>query len=71
MLKKLIPVVFYLLVAAFALIYLSRLDWTTISTLKLDWLWLLVATVLSLALRLWYAEIWMLLLKRLGADFWK
>ena len=68
MAKKLIPAVFYLLVAVFAAIYLSRIDWQGLSEITLNPWWLLVATGISLLTRFWFAEIWLYLLRRLGAS---
>ena len=68
MVKKLIPAVFYLLVIVFGAIYLTRIDWQGLSTIAINPWWLLVATVISLFTRFWFAEIWLFLLKRLGAS---
>ena len=67
MAKRLIPVVFYALVIVFGTIYLTRIDWQGLSEITIDPLWLLVATAVSLFTRFWFAEIWLFLLKRLGA----
>jgi uncharacterized membrane protein YbhN (UPF0104 family) len=68
MVKKLIPVVFYALVIVFGAIYLTRIDWQGLSEITINPWWLLVATAFSLLTRFWFAEIWLFLLKRLGAN---
>ena len=68
MVKKLIPVVFYALVIVFGAIYLTRIDWQGLSEITINPWWLLVATAVSLFTRFWFAEIWLFLLKRLGAN---
>ncbi|MEO0024986.1 MAG: hypothetical protein RL196_1427 [Actinomycetota bacterium] len=67
MAKKLIPAVFYALVIIFAAVYLSRIDWQGLSQVTINPWWLAVATAVSLLTRYWFAEIWLLLLTRLGA----
>ncbi|MEY4366803.1 MAG: hypothetical protein RLZ28_218 [Actinomycetota bacterium] len=67
MAKRLIPAVFYALVIVFGAIYLTRIDWQGLSEITIDPWWLLVATAVSLFTRFWFAEIWLFLLKRLGA----
>ena len=62
---------FYLAVAIFAYFYLQSIDWATLFKIKINWLWMLAATGASLAVRFWFAEIWMLLLRRLGAQIRK
>ena len=59
---------FYLAVAVFAYFYLRAIDWAELAKININWMWLLAATVSSLAVRFWFAEIWMLLLRRLGAS---
>lgn len=68
MVKKLIPAIFYALVVIFAALYLSKIDWAGLANIEIDWVWLTVATLVSIAARLWFAQIWLFLLKRLGAN---
>ena len=59
---------FYALIAFFAALYLSTLDWEVIAQIRPNW-WLLgLATALGLAARYWYAGIWVYFLKNLGAS---
>ena len=45
----------------------SRIDWQGLSEITINPWWLAVATAVSLLTRYWFAEIWLLLLTRLGA----
>jgi glycosyltransferase 2 family protein len=58
---------FYVLIAFFAVLYLSTLDWAAISQIRPNWWLIAVATALGLAARYWYAGIWVYFLKNLGA----
>jgi glycosyltransferase 2 family protein len=58
---------FYALIAFFAAIYLSTLDWAAIAQIRPNWGLLALATVLGLAARYWYAGIWVYFLRNLGA----
>lgn len=58
---------FYALIAFFAALYLSTLDWQVIAGIRPNWGLLAVATALGLAARYWYAGIWVYFLKNLGA----
>lgn len=60
-------VAFYVLIAFFAVLYLSTLDWDAISQIRPNWGLIAVATALGLAARYWYAGIWVYFLKNLGA----
>jgi glycosyltransferase 2 family protein len=60
-------VAFYVLIAFFAVLYLSTLDWDAISQIRPNWGLLAVATALGLAARYWFAGIWVYFLKNLGA----
>jgi uncharacterized membrane protein YbhN (UPF0104 family) len=59
---------FYLAVAVFAYFYLKSIDWQSLSRVRVNWFWMLAATASSILVRFWFAEIWMLLLRRLGAN---
>jgi len=65
---KAVPWAFYALVAVFAYFYLKGLDWATLSKVSIDWRWMVAATVASIAVRYWFAGIWMFLLRSLNAD---
>ncbi len=58
---------FYLAIAVFAFFYLKGIDWVALSRVNINWWFMLAATVSSVLVRFWFAEIWMLLLRRLGA----
>lgn len=49
-------------------IYLAQLDWASIGQLRPDFTWLIFASIAAMATRLWFAQIWLTLLKRLGAN---
>lgn len=59
---------FYLAVGVFAFFYLKGLDWVALSQVSINWWFMLAATATSILVRFWFAEIWMILLRRLGAD---
>ena len=64
---RVIPIVFYALIAVFAVIYLTKINWSALANLKLQWGWIVASSVAAIALRYWYASIWMFLMRRLGA----
>lgn len=65
--KRAIPIVFYVLLTVFLVVYLTTIDWATIASIRFDWLWVVVATVVSLAYRYWMVLIWLVILRSLGA----
>ncbi|MEN9752884.1 MAG: hypothetical protein RL670_575 [Actinomycetota bacterium] len=65
--SRFIAPAFYLAVAVFAFFYLRSIDWATLAEVRINWWWMLAATAASLLVRFWFAEIWLLLLRRLGA----
>ncbi|MEY4067144.1 MAG: hypothetical protein RIQ44_356, partial [Actinomycetota bacterium] len=67
-LLKLIPWAFYALVAVFAFFYLKSLNWQALSSVQINWWWMLAATAASIAVRYWFAAIWMFLLRGLKAN---
>jgi len=67
LLLKTIPWVFYALVAVFAYFYLKGLDWATLAKVQINWWWMAAATVASIAVRYWFAAIWLFLLRSLKA----
>lgn len=67
LLLRTIPWVFYALVAVFAYFYLKGLDWATLAKVQINWWWMAAATVASIAVRYWFAAIWLFLLRSLKA----
>jgi uncharacterized membrane protein YbhN (UPF0104 family) len=65
---KAIPWVFYALVAVFAYFYLRGLNWQALASVSINWWWMAAATVASIAVRYWFAGIWMFLLRSLRAN---
>jgi len=66
--KKWFPIGFYILVAIFIGVYISTIKWDQMGKISLDPVWFGVATLLALGSRFWFAEIWMFLLRSLGAN---
>lgn len=66
-LGRLIPIAFYALILVFGALYLTKIDWDAFGNITFDPLWLSAALVASVAVRYWFAGIWMFLLRRLGA----
>lgn len=64
---KLFPVVFYALLAVFAVRFMQTLDWTKLEGVSVSWPYVAIATLLALAFRYWGAYIWTVLLRSLGA----
>ena len=58
---------FYVAVAVFAYFYLKGINWGELTRVNINWWFMLAATATSILVRFWFAEIWMLLLRRLGA----
>lgn len=71
LLTKLLGVVFYGLVAVFLVLYAGSLDWRSIFEIDLQWGFIIVATLLGLATRFWFARIWIFFLRNSGAKFSK
>ena len=67
-LLKAVPWFFYALVAVFAYFYLRGLNWAALASVQINWWWMGAATVASLAVRYWFAGIWMFLLRSLNAN---
>jgi glycosyltransferase 2 family protein len=67
-LAKLVPWVFYALVAIFAYFYLRGINWGALAKVQINWWWIAASTVASIAVRYWFAGIWMFLLTSLGAN---
>jgi uncharacterized membrane protein YbhN (UPF0104 family) len=65
---KAVPWVFYAAVAVFAFFYLKGINWAALNSVSVNWGWMVAATVASIAVRFWFARIWMFLLRSLNAD---
>lgn len=57
---------FYAIVAIFLGIYISNLDWQRLSSISVNWGWLLLATLIGIATRFWFAKIWVFFLNQSG-----
>lgn len=64
---RVVPLVFYLLLIAFLVVYLKSIDYSTLGEASFHIGYLAVATVLALGFRYWGAYIWTVLLRSLGA----
>ena len=60
---------FYALVVLFLGLYISSLDWQALSQISVGWQWVLVATLLGIVTRFWFARIWIFFLSKSGAKF--
>jgi uncharacterized membrane protein YbhN (UPF0104 family) len=67
-LLKAVPWVFYAAVAVFASFYLKSINWAALNSVSVNWGWMAAATAASIAVRFWFARIWMFLLRSLNAD---
>ena len=65
--RRVIPIVFYVLLALFLFLYVRSVDWGQLAGIKWNWWWVAVATAISLGFRYWGVGIWFYLLRRLGA----
>lgn len=66
-LKRTIPLVFYVLLAVFLVVYLRSIDYSRLLDAEFHVGFFAVATVLALGFRYWGAYIWVVLLRSLGA----
>lgn len=65
--KKFAPIVFYLLFGIFLVVYVRSIDFQSLRGIGIDWRYLLLSTIFSIAFRFFGAFIWFDLLKGLGA----
>lgn len=65
---KAVPYVFYAAVIVFAIFYLKSIKWQTLASVHINWWWMAASTVASIAVRYWFAAIWMFLLRSLKAN---
>ena len=66
--RKIISIVFYVLVIAFLVWYALSLDFETLFSFEINWLPIIFATALAIASRLIFAFIWRMLLSSMGAE---
>lgn len=62
-----IPAVFYSLLIIFFVLYLRSIDFTKLSHVSLNWIYLIISVVAGLVFRYWGAYIWIVILRGLGA----
>lgn len=67
-LRRAVPIVFYVALAGFLFLYVRSVDWGQLAGVEWNWWWVAVATVISLGFRYWGVGIWFFLLRRLGAE---
>lgn len=67
LLVKAIPYIFYTLLIIFLAVYISRIDFEQFKSVQLAWHFVIIASLLGLAMRFWQIFIWFTLLKGLGA----
>lgn len=67
LINKIIGPIFYILLIIFVLIYIQKLDWSVLNQIKIQWQYVVIATILSLLFIYWGAFIWMQILITLGA----
>jgi len=65
---RLIPIVFYVLLAVFLVLYLRTIDFERILEIDFDWRWIAVASVIAMFSRYWFVYIWLVILTSLGAS---
>jgi glycosyltransferase 2 family protein len=65
--KRVLGIIFLLLVLVFFGLYLRGIDYSKIQSLQINWSTLLLATVVSLSFRYWGVFIWRTILKDLGS----
>ncbi|MGE5327866.1 MAG: lysylphosphatidylglycerol synthase domain-containing protein [Thiobacillus sp.] len=65
--KKIIPTLFYGLLLIFLFIYLRSINYSKLSSIQINWYYIILATVFGIWFRYWGAFIWLKLLRGLGA----
>lgn len=63
---KVLGLGFYAMVAIFLGIYIANLDWQKLSSISVEWGWILFATAIGIATRFWFAKIWIFFLNQSG-----
>lgn len=67
LITKSVPYIFYTLLLIFLALYISHIDFGRFQTVHFAWQFVVIASVLGLAMRFWQIFIWFTLLKGLGA----
>ena len=66
--KTIIPYLFWLLVLAFLVLYLRTIDYAMLSNTTFEWGLVTAALVVSIGARYWGANVWLIILRSLGAE---
>lgn len=64
---RIIPIVFYVLLVVFLILYLRTIDFDRILAIRFDWTWIVVATLIGIVSRYWMVYIWLVILTSLGS----
>lgn len=64
--QRIFGIAFYAIAAVFLVLYAQSLDWASLGSLEVNFLWLGIATVLGLATRFLFARIWLFFLAQSG-----
>jgi uncharacterized membrane protein YbhN (UPF0104 family) len=67
LITKSIPYIFYTLLLIFLALYISHIDFAQFRSVHFAWRFVIIASVLGLAMRFWQIFIWFTLLRGLGA----
>jgi uncharacterized membrane protein YbhN (UPF0104 family) len=65
--RRALPPLFYALLVLFLVLYLHGIDWSKLHGLRLNWGFIIIATVIGVSDRFWQVLVWIVLLHRLGA----
>lgn len=68
LLRRALPLTFYLLLVVFLVVYLRSIDYSRLSEAEFHWGYFAIASLLALGFRYWGAYIWTVLLRSLGAS---
>lgn len=69
--KKYLPILFYVLIIVFLIIYLSSIDFSKFKGIRFAWVYMLIASILGLVTRYWAVLTWLVILKSLGAEHFR
>jgi uncharacterized membrane protein YbhN (UPF0104 family) len=64
--QRIFGIAFYAIAAVFLVLYTQSLDWASLGSLEVNFLWLGIASVLGLATRFLFARIWLFFLAQSG-----
>lgn len=67
LLTRAVPYIFYTLLIVFLVMYISHIDFAQFKTVHFAWQFVIIASLLGLAMRFWQIFIWFTLLRGLGA----